>query len=214
MAEYVTCPTCGLKVLTADALLGRTVRCSGCDDRFLASPDPPPASGPTRAAAALANSTASRRARFSSEEEDDDEDWPFCPGCGRQVTWNDLACPHCGEEFEEEQAPRLARPLDFDVSMPVRRDGEPDRGRLLLALGSASAIAGAGAVCFGYTAVISVPLGLTVWILASRDLKRMENGSVDPRGRGLTRRARTAAKSGVFFGVLLVAVFMALLFMR
>src|SRR5262249_248723 len=40
MAEYVTCPNCGSKMLTADTVLGRRIRCFGCDSRFLAAPDP------------------------------------------------------------------------------------------------------------------------------------------------------------------------------
>jgi DNA-directed RNA polymerase subunit RPC12/RpoP len=210
MAEFVTCPTCGLKVLTADSLLGKHVRCSGCDDRFLATPDPPRPPNEASAAAARPSPRAERRARFDSDEEDEEEDWPFCPGCGRQVTWYDLVCPHCGEEFEEEQAPRPVRPLELDVSLPLRRDGEPHRGQLLLSLGIFSTVLGVSSVCFGFGAVVSVPLGATVWALASHDLKRMQDGSVDPRGHGLTLRARGMARAGVVFGVLFAALFLLL----
>jgi hypothetical protein len=208
MAEYVTCPTCGSKVLTADTFLGRHVRCISCGDRFVATADapvPPPA---------LPSLDDVRPAppRFTADEEDDEPDWPYCPGCGRQVSWEESACPHCGEEFEEEDAPRPARNIEADVpdvTLAIRRDGEPHRGRLLFWLGSFAAAIGAASACtFGYLSVVSVPLGVIVWILASRDLKRMEDGSVDPRGRNLTRNARSSAIAGVLFGVLFAGVYL------
>ena len=206
MAEYVTCPTCGTKSLTADAFLGRYVRCFGCDGRFLATPDPPqpdPRDAP-RPPPAPSDSYGLPAAppRFAGDEQEDDEDWPFCPGCGRQVTWEESACRHCGEEFEEDDRPAV-RPLNLDVAMPVRRDGEPHRARLLFALGAVSAVTGALAACsFGISAVVSVPLGATVCVLASRDLRRMTDGRVDPQGRDRTRHARSAALTGVAFGAL------------
>ncbi len=197
MAEYVTCPACGSKVLTADALLGRRVRCSGCGFRFVAAPDLPAPEPPPEVPPA--------RPRLG-DDEDEDEDLPFCPGCGRRVTWEASACPHCGEEFEEESRPE--RPFRLDVALPVRRDGEPHRGGLLLALGTLSAFAGAFSPClYALPALVSVPLGMTVWVLATRDLRRMADGSVDPRGEKLTRHARSGAAAGVAFGLVLAGVY-------
>jgi len=206
MAEYVTCPACGMKVLTADSLLGRQVRCYGCDARFEATADPPSPPTPPRPAPAPRRDAWPAPPRFSSDE-DDEEDWPFCPGCGRQVSWHDLACPHCGEEFEEEQPPRPARPLHLDVAGPVVREGAPHRGWLLLILGSLSATLGAFSPCFAYVAIIGVPLGGVVWVLAGRDLRRMRDGSVDQRGRALTRLAYATGLLGVAMGVLSVPIY-------
>jgi DNA-directed RNA polymerase subunit RPC12/RpoP len=210
MADYVTCPTCGSKVLTADPVLGRHVRCFGCGSRFLATPDPPAPERqddrrppPTRQNA----DDTPALPQFAGDDEGDEEEWPYCPGCGRQVSWEETVCPYCDEEFEEELPP--IRPLHLDVALPIRRDGEPHRGRLLFTLGAVSAITGALSACtLGYLAVVSVPLGVTVWALASRDLRRMADGSVDPQGHARTRHARTAAWSGIAFGVLFAGVYL------
>jgi hypothetical protein len=199
MAEFVTCPACSTKVLTADALLGRRVRCFSCGFRFLAAPDPPEPPAPVPADVTPAPP------RFGDDE--DDEDRPFCPGCGRRVSWQATVCPLCGEEFEEEE-PRPARARVLDVALPVRRDGEPHRGRLLLVLGTFGLLAGVLSACFaGFPALLSVPLGVAVAVLATRDLRRMADGSVDPRGAGLTRQARLCAAAGAAFGALFATVY-------
>lgn len=200
MAEFVTCPTCGTKVLTADSLLGRHVRCFGCGMRFLAAPDPPAPDPPLP--------TRPPPPQFDPNGDEDEDEWPFCPGCGRRVSWQEPKCHHCGEEFEDED-PRPSRPLFVDVALPVRRDGEPHRGRALLMLGALSAFAGALSACsLGYFALIGVPLGVAVWVMASRDLRRMADGSVDPQGISLTRHARQAAMAGVMFGVLFAGIYL------
>jgi hypothetical protein len=200
MAEFVTCPACSTKVLTAEALLGRRVRCYSCGFRFVAAPDPPEPPAPVPADVTPAPP------RFGGDE-DDDEDRPFCPGCGRRVSWQATACPLCGEEFEEEE-PRHARPRVLDVVLPVRRDGEPHRGGTLFVLGSFGLVAGVLSACFaGFPALLSVPLGVAVWVLATRDLRRMADGSVDPRGARLTRQARLSAAAGAAFGALFATVY-------
>jgi hypothetical protein len=209
MAEYVTCPACGLKVLTADSLLGRPVRCYGCDARFEAKADPPAPPTPPRPTAMPAPRRDAWPAppRYRGDEEDDDQDWPFCPGCGRQVSWDDPACPHCGEEFEDEQPPLPTRRLQRDVAVPVRRDGAKHSGGLLLALGCLSLAIGASAACFVYIALFGAVLGLIVFVLAGRDLTRMRNGLVDPSGRRLTRAAYFAGLLGVVLSVIAVSIF-------
>jgi hypothetical protein len=210
MAEYVTCPTCGSKVLTADPLIGRQVRCIGCGSRFTAAADPPQSERTIESRAKPVLDYEDERApappRYDRDDEDD-EDRPFCPGCGRRVSWSDDACPQCGEEFEDEDRPPSLK-LGANVKMPVRRDGEPHRGRLLFTLSALSCFCGVLAACsFGIGAAISVPLGVLVLALASRDLRRMENGSVDPRGRQLTNTASSTAIAGVIFGVLFAGVY-------
>jgi hypothetical protein len=212
MAEYVTCPTCGSKVLTADALLGRHVRCIGCGLRFVAAADPP---APPRPAPAPrpADFPLPAPPRFSGTEEDENEDRPFCPCCGRQVSWQAATCPHCGAEFDDEEPPPPARPPLVDVALPVRRDGEAHRGRLLFTLGAAAAVTGALSACSaGLLAVVSVPLGVAVWALATRDLRRMRDGSVDPAGRSLTRHGRSAAVAGVVFGLIWAGLYVLVFF--
>src|SRR6516165_4711710 len=50
MPELVTCPACGFKTQMAEGLLGRRVRCPGCDNRFVAAADPEPPAEPHRPA--------------------------------------------------------------------------------------------------------------------------------------------------------------------
>jgi DNA-directed RNA polymerase subunit RPC12/RpoP len=212
MADYVTCPTCGSKVLTADAFIGRQVRCFGCGSRFVASADPTQAEAPKNSAKGSGRRHPDDEYRRPppriSHTDDDEEEWPFCPGCGRQVSWTDEACRHCGEEFEEEDAP-LRSVLRTDVVLPLRRDGEAHRGGLLLTLGSVSCVTGLMSACsFGLLAIISVPLGAVVMVLASRDLKRMQDGSVDAGGRPSTERARATGIAGVVLGVLFAGVYL------
>ncbi len=64
-----------------------------------------------------------------------------------------------------------------------------------------SKVSGAVAACTcGFTALLSIPLGVVVWILAERDLRRMKEGLVDSSGDVLTRQARFHAMAGVAFG--------------
>jgi hypothetical protein len=208
MAEYVTCPGCGLKVLTADSLLGRPVRCYGCDARFEAKADPPAPPEPPRPAPALRLDSSPAPPRYRSDQDDDDEDWPFCPGCGRQVLWQDPACPHCGEEFEEEQAPRPARPFYHDVAQPVQPKSAPRHGMLLLVLATLSVAIGVTALVLVYVAIVGVPLGFVVSVLAARDLNQMRDGSVDARGRKLTLLSYITGVVGFVLGLLAVPVYM------
>lgn len=73
----------------------------------------------------------------------------------------------------------------------VRRDCEPHRGELLMHMAAASfACAALGCLSWGITGILSIALGLSVLILARRDLAAMSAGSIDPSGEWITRRAR------------------------
>lgn len=209
MAEFVSCPVCGAKVLTADALLGRRVRCAGCGHRYVAAPDPPAPPAPDLPPPARLPAAPRRGSDY---EEDDDEAWPFCPGCGRRVSWQEAVCSHCGEEFDDEE-PRARR---RSAALPLfRRDGEPHRGKLWYTLGTLSAVAGSLSLClFGLGALVSIPVGVLVVFLASRDLRLMRDGRMDPQGRRLTEDGRTAALVGVVLGLLFGAFFGLALFNR
>jgi hypothetical protein len=86
----------------------------------------------------------------------------------------------------EKPAPPWERPDCF------RLDCEPHRGELLwwlavvgLAMSALSAcplaVVGAG---------VALPLSLTTWVLARRDLARMRRGVMDPHGEEMTDMAR------------------------
>ncbi len=175
----------------AESMLGQRVRCIACDHRFVAAPAPPPS--PTQ-----------RRAAVPDEDEDPQARQPFCPGCGRRVSWEAAACPHCGEELEvEDEVNRLER-----LPPGVRRDTVPHRGGLIATLGNISMIAGGLSLCtLGLGAVVSVPLGVAACVMATRDLEQMRAGLMDPRGQAQTETGRTGGALGVVLGLLFAGVF-------
>lgn len=198
--ELLTCPACGCSIQVADAVLGRRVRCIGCKHSFVAEAGltaPPPA---RRETPPVARATP----RADAEETLPGEGSPYCPGCGRRINWIDPRCPHCGEEFEPED-PARSRRLGAEL---VRRDYEPHRGTLILSLGNVSLIVGALSLCtFGLGAVVSLPVGILAWLMAHRDLERMREGLMDPRGQGQTETGRIGAVAGILFGLIFGAFY-------
>jgi hypothetical protein len=215
MPAFVTCPACGCKVQVAESVFGTRVRCFGCARPFTAAPD----EGQVDPAAPL-------RPRPVAEQEG--LEGPRCPRCDRGTTWHAPACPHCGLEFEPEdrefrrhfgqgheardrEVRRLARGWAQGFN---RLDAEPHRGALIASLGNVSLITGGLALClFGTTAVVSVPLGIAAWVMASHDLDLMRRGLMDARGRQQTANGRTAAVLGVVLG-LTFGAFFALAYLR
>jgi hypothetical protein len=81
-----------------------------------------------------------------------------------------------------------------------RRDCEPHRADLLLWLSGVSLLCCLAALvpCFaGLPALLGVPLGLTTWVLARRDLALMRKGLMDPGGEAGTRKALDDAQCAV-----------------
>jgi Na+/proline symporter len=95
----------------------------------------------------------------------------------------------------------------------IRRDYEPHRGPLILSLGNLSMIVGGLSLClFGAGAILSIPIGILVWLMANRDLEYMRAGRMDPAGKVQTETGRTAAVAGIVLG-LIFAVFYALVYL-
>jgi hypothetical protein len=92
-----------------------------------------------------------------------------CPECRRSIPGNAVRCPHCAEPLGDEE------PVPWD--MRHRRDAEPDRSGLILALGIVSL----------FVPVIGPILGISAWIMATRDMERMRRGQMDPRGMNSTQ---------------------------
>lgn len=208
--ELLTCPACGCSVQTADALLGRRVRCGACRHSFLATAEH--IAPPARRAAPASPPPPRRLDPRSGSAADGDEDFagaeggPFCPGCGRRIAWKDLTCPYCGEELEPEDQMRR-------LGARVRRDYEPHRGGLILTLGNVSMLLGGLSLClFGMGALLSIPVGILAWTMASRDLERMREGLMDPGGKVQTETGRTGAVAGIILGGIF-ASFFALLYL-
>ncbi len=198
MPEFVTCPACGIRVQMVEALLGRSVRCLACEHRFLAAADPPQPEAPRPPPR-----PGVRRARQAA---DDFESLPFCPGCGRQIPWEVLRCPFCDEELEPETSlSRPPRPQDWP---PRRLDCVPHRGNLIVTLGNVSLALGGLSLCtLGFGALLSVPLGITAWVLAQHDLEQMRAGHMDPLGKSATETGRTGGILGIVLGLIFGAFF-------
>ncbi len=199
--ELVHCPACGCSVQVADAVLGKSIRCFGCRRTFVAAASPPPAPSPTREDGDRRPAPlVGRDAGGGSDELAEEEHGPYCPGCGRRISWRDLSCPYCGEELEPEDARRFSA---VDI-----RDYEPHRGPLIQSLGNLSLIVGGLSLCmFGSGALISVPLGILAWAMASRDLERMRDGRMDPRGQAQTETGRTGGIVGIILGLIFASFF-------
>jgi Na+/proline symporter len=121
-----------------------------------------------------------------------------------------LRCPFCGEELEPENDGRGWRRRIAEL---VRRDYEPHRGSLIVSLGNVSMLVGGLSLCLlGFGALVSVPLGVLVWLMAHRDLELMREGRMDPRGKAQTETGRTGAIAGIVLG-LIFAAFYALLYL-
>lgn len=185
MPEMVACTRCGFTVQMPEGLLGRRVRCFGCNESFVANAVPPP---PPK---------IPRRPRLRDENEEE-EAVPFCPRCGKRVDPEVTICPWCGEDFQEEgEAARLRRIAG------VRRDWQPHRGQTISQLGSVSLIFGCLSLCLaGLGGLVSVPTGLAAWGMARTDLPLMRDGKMDPSGRTLTENGRSAGLLGALLGVL------------
>jgi hypothetical protein len=76
----------------------------------------------------------------------------------------------------------------------VRRDYEPDRGLLLLALGAVALLFGFATVFLAVPALVALPLGIVASRMAAHDLRQMRLGQMDPAGR---RRAVLAQLWGI-----------------
>jgi hypothetical protein len=85
----------------------------------------------------------------------------------------------------------------------MRRDGFPHRARFIHGLGNVCVVAGCLSLCLmGLGSVVSVPLGITVWLMANRDLRLMDSGQMDPTGRPQTEDGRINAIVAVVLGLL------------
>jgi len=108
--------------------------------------------------------------------------------------------------------PDLQRAPDPDDEPPwertgaQRRDCEPHRGWLLHGLGIASVVCSFLTLCLWAPALVGVALGASVWVMAGRDLARMDAGAMDTSGRHTTQEARGWEQLGVLPGCAYLAV--------
>jgi hypothetical protein len=192
-----------------EGMLGRRVRCFGCDERFLATPDseaPPRPDLPVRPRPVPVPATPGPTIPLAADDEPG-RGGPYCPGCGQGVPWRVHYCPHCGEEFDDGERDRDRTSMRHRL----RRDALPHRGALLTTLANVSLVAGFFSLCFGVGAMVGVPLAIAVWVMAQTDLAQMRAGLMDSHGRQLTETARASAITGLILSLLFAAGYGALL---
>jgi hypothetical protein len=71
---------------------------------------------------------------------------------------------------------------------------------LLHRLGTVAVVSSLLALCLWLPALLGVGLGACVWLIAARDLARMDAGLMDPSGRPATREARVFGQIAVLLG--------------
>ena len=227
MPEFVACPACDCRVQMSESMIGRSVRCISCNHRFTAaSPTeaetrrveplparepPPPAdrgapgrSGPPPLPAGF---DGPMPIRGQGGDPDDDHppvgaDLPCCPACGRRVPWEALRCTQCGVELEMDPGYQRFRRR----TGRLRRDCEPHRGPMLAGMGNITLVAGGLTLCLaGLPLLVTLPLGITTWVLAAADLGKMRNGEMEAQGRIQTETARTSAITGIVLSLFFAA---------
>ena len=138
-----------------------------------------------------------------------------CPSCGKKLKVPDeylgkkVRCSDCNGTFVSGKPPSKAPPkapvrveeddvaddVNDDDEAPVRKRSrssmEPHRGTLILILGIAGL---AGTFIIGIIAIIPAILA---WIWGKADLKKMDDGAMDPEGRSNTSLGKMLGMIGV-----------------
>jgi len=142
-----------------------------------------------------------------------EQDLVSCPYCGEKIGKEATRCQFCGEELDEEDRGN-DRPWDQDYRpyRDVRRDSEPHRGTLILTLGISSIVVSVLSTCsYGLAGIVGLILGICVWVMGQKDLKKMRSNQMDPQGLGSTQAGWICGIIGTIFGglgVLLCGVMM------
>ncbi len=238
MSVLIDCPSCRRQLRVPREFLGQTVRCPSCNETFSAPPaetesaspslpEPAPASpdplltvplslelddGPvTRQPAASPAPAEPPPARRREPEPKHDDTWDEpprrrrrrdfepCPRCRRDVRRGAVVCPYCELDLEIQGDGRSRQ-------QRVRLDAEPHRGGTVFGLGVTSLV-----LTVFYLFPIGIPLGIVAWVMANRDLRKMEAGVMDPSGRKKTRDGKTCGIVGIcinaFYSLGVVGIF-------
>jgi hypothetical protein len=95
----------------------------------------------------------------------------------------------------------------------VRRDCEPHRARFLRGLGIIGVVLAYLAVCTGIGSPLGMVVGITVWVMAARDLAKMRKKRMDPAGKSDTIVARDCAIATVVLSVVFGALWACIVFL-
>jgi hypothetical protein len=107
-----------------------------------------------------------------------------CPVCRRSNEQAARRCYHCGERLRSGGRTRYPDRDEYDDDHGFRRrrrDTEPHRGGVVLAMGIISLV--------GIVVIPVVPIifGIIGWVMGHSDLRKMRNNQMDNEGEGTTR---------------------------
>ncbi len=83
-------------------------------------------------------------------------------------------------DVPRDEPPEDSRP--WEAPGAVRRDVGPHRGRWLRLLAGTALACGVASLCLAVPALVALPLGTAVLVMARRDRARMRRGEMDPDG--------------------------------
>jgi len=191
MSVEIACPSCAARLNLPESLLGTQVRCASCQTAFPApglmdgpaNPiklelDSEPAAGPAIPIPPVPLPAEPREVPPSEAaprpKHAEPSDQRECPSCGAIVRQDMRRCYRCGERLPRLDWPETER--DRLQRDPSRRDSEPHRGGLVLALGIL------GLVFFAFCGPVGMVLSLCAWVTGRADLARIRAGTMDREG--------------------------------
>jgi hypothetical protein len=124
-----------------------------------------------------------------------------CRGSGPHVSgcWVvDLSQSFKGPTEPKGDDPPWEQPRGF------RLDYEPHRGPLLRAFGLVSLVTGFLSFCIVPLAIVPLAVGLSVCLIAGKDMAKMQGGRMDPTGMALVWDASGSGAGGVTTGILAI----------
>lgn len=178
MSTFVDCPSCGRQMHVSDDLVGSRLRCPACDSTF----EP--------------NATGN-----GEERPKPGTPWSMTPNAPPEAPPPlPPASSIGGDETHEDDGDEDERPWERPYrEESVRRDCEPHRGTVILILGICSLVLP--------IPLVGLILGVLAIVMGRTDLKKMEDGAMDPQGKGSTLAGWICGIIGTIFQALYLLYF-------
>jgi hypothetical protein len=187
MSTFVDCPSCGRPLRVTDDLSGGRLRCPACDSSFDSTPAASETNSETAADTAAAGPTPGTPWSVTPSARPAPAPPPPPP--------SDVA-PGDSDERDEREGDEDERPWEERYDEPeVRRDCEPHRGNVVLILGIMSLV-------LFWAPLVGLILGIVVTLMGRTDMKKIEDGQMDPQGKGTTLAGWICGIIGTIFGAL------------
>jgi LSD1 subclass zinc finger protein len=151
MPLTIDCPSCRRQMRLPPDLLHHSVRCPTCNTVFTAED---PAESSEAVTLAAEDAAAPSAAREPARDVDEREERPV---------------RRRRDEDDEDERP-------WEGGRRVRRDCEPHRGGMLLALGIVGIV----------VPLLGGPCAIMAWVMGQRDRVKIRDRVIDPSGEGLT----------------------------